>query len=1246
MAGTFNLPGGGTYEPSGKDAAVDPRRPPLPADRNRTVYTVICKTPGTSRAVPGQKYALKLLWDREGDAAHLAAQVRREVTAPRRAREQPGKPGETARRHVTDVLADGEVNLDRSDYDIAHAIVMEYVEVSLEEVLEGKPGRLPPETACRLVTTLADAVAACHADPSDPVVHRDLSLSNIRLQPCEVGDPGSCKIGDRYYVPMLIDFGSARVTVDTSGTRSVATELAATAPFMAPELFAPEGRRPTEAVDVYALGVILYRILTGGFPIEPANAQNTTQRLPIAITTDRLLHCADERLAARLDRVCYHCLRKAAGKRPRADQLAEALRDVDAGHDPRHAPDVTEVMREADEEEFQPELRKSRQDRRLREKELELRRRKHVGQRRISALLAVVVVVVVWGLWAVREARNAAQLDRARLLLDSGMTEVRAGDPGFGAILIGQSLKQAPPGAGEYHAAARRAAAAARAAVHPLQEIIPGSGLVRAAPVWLPHGPTRPSPDALVLLPDQQGQIRRLELNGRGVAVGRPTRVPAADPDEQRTRMLKSLTAAAISPDGKRFAVASSANLVTMFDTEKSDKPLWERPVPDPRGLAFTPDGNDLWVAGRGDQTTSLTCHDPATGTPRRSLKSDKLNAVAISGDGRWLAAGGPGEGRIQVWNLTGGPPATPAYTMTASGAVFCLAFRPTRTPEDHTMLVSGDAGNEVRFWDIEAKQEVGPPIPHHAQVRVVTFSPDGRWLLTGAEDNTARVWDADSRLPVGHRLWHAAEVRAGAFTHDRLVTVDFRGEARIWRFNPDGGDVVLRHPAPLRDATFNAGGDRVLTGCTDTPGAPGAARVWRSDGRPEKLLPQGAETLVVRFHPTRASVAATGDNRGSVNVWDLSSDQAPRRPANNPTGPIPLKNPGGLIRGIAFGGPDNGRYLAYVGQHNKDKPKDPTGPFVYDLDGKQESGKKKEPVALNHAADSFGWTVAFTPNQLGLVSDGGAAAEAWRFNAAESIWRPFRKGLSGQPERPRPAAKAEQSGNEPDVIGSVVSPVVRPDGVDVLVWDEQQHATIYGLKYDAPGPPVSRRLIPPGADGSSTPAHAAKITGAAFTPDGKTLVTAAADGQVILWDVTAQPKVAATIQHGSPVLAVAMHRDGNILATGTQDGLVRLWSVPGAKWLGHFRSHRGPVIRVAFDGAGQTVLSASHDRTVRLFHIPTADPAASVSSEGIIAQIEADTGVSVVVSQPGADAAFGPPRVLTRDEWVARRRSAGVATE
>jgi len=123
--------------------------------------------------------------------------------------------------------------------------------------------RLDAETVRILLAQLADALAYAH---ERGVVHRDIKAENVAFD-----DAGR---------PVLTDFGIA--TLATSDhSRSEMTKGAGTAHYMAPEqlMGSPEadGR-----VDLYALGVLGFRMLTGRFPYEGTGAQVSAQRL----TTD------------------------------------------------------------------------------------------------------------------------------------------------------------------------------------------------------------------------------------------------------------------------------------------------------------------------------------------------------------------------------------------------------------------------------------------------------------------------------------------------------------------------------------------------------------------------------------------------------------------------------------------------------------------------------------------------------------------------------------------------------------------------------------------------------------------------------------------------------------------------------------------------------------------------------------------------------------------------------------------------
>jgi WD40 repeat protein/tRNA A-37 threonylcarbamoyl transferase component Bud32 len=964
-------------------------------------------------------------------------------------------------------------------------LAMEWVEGgSLADRLDGRPW--PAAEAARLIEKLAYAIHTAH---SQGVVHRDLKPANILL----VGPIGP--MGPMGPIPKISDFGLARPLEGDEGLTKTGV-LLGTPGYMAPEQASGTNALVGPATDVFALGVMLYELLTGQPPFQGKSALEVLKAVTSAepVRPRRLRPGVPRDLEA----IVLKCLEKEPGRRyPLALELAEDLRRFldDKPVKARGTSAAGRLVRWA-------------------------RRNRGVAAALGVIALLLIGVAIASSLAALRFERLADEADRR------GEAERRQR---YRANMTAAAVALQVPNTG----AARRALAAApeeyrgwewlhfNGRLDNARAILRMPGVAHAA-TDRPGGSLR---EALAFSPDgKRIAAGSQELGTVGVwdtATGRPAGVL-----QGQGFYLRDM---AFDPDNRLLSSAGDGSLQS-WELSRDLRTVLCR-TPDTAGLLLSPDGR-LLMGLRGKE---VQLWDVTTGRKRADLPGAWLKEgcmAVFSGDGRHFAYSTE-DGAVHLWDVQAGAEAR--VLRGHSAHVRALAFSP-----DGKRLASGaqDPDNSVRLWSVPAGEEVAVLRGHQNEVSTVAFSPDGKRLASCSLDKTARLWDARAGTLVtvlkGHtgvvrhtafspdgkhlatasddetvRLWNGASgepvavlrghtglVWAAVFSPDGalLASSSADGTVRLWDLEQLGWNGVLRgHTKYVYDVAFSPDGTRVVSAAWD-----GTARLWdpntgREVGHFEHATgPLDRTVIVVTACFSRdGRQIATVTGSGAVTVWDVATREKVRT----------LRVPGGDWRGYpraAF--QPSGNYLAVGASDGAVRLWDGAG---------------DEPVAVLRGHEGVVLDVAFSPDGTQLASAG--------VDGTVRIW-------DVQTRSPLAVLGGHEAGL---VFGLTYSPDGRllasaSRDKTVRLWDTTTHEAL--------------AILP----------HGSAVYGVAFSPDGRRLAAGCADNSIRLWDVTSargaggkellEAEVAELRGHEDYVHAVAWSPDGTRLISASGDRTVRVW--------------------------------------------------------------------------------------------------------
>ncbi len=191
------------------------------------------------------------------------------------------------------------------DGDVPFMVLEKLEGENLDQLLE-REGYLPMSEVGRIADEILQALVVAHGAG---IVHRDLSPSNVFIHHRKDG-----KI-----ITKVLDFGLAKVA-DTSAPRTASRTTMGSLPYVAPEQLGDSGKAGPRA-DLYALGTIAFRLLTGQMPY--GDAQGTTlivlKREHEAPSIDE---ATGEKWPAALRNFLGKTMARAAGKRYASAEIA------------------------------------------------------------------------------------------------------------------------------------------------------------------------------------------------------------------------------------------------------------------------------------------------------------------------------------------------------------------------------------------------------------------------------------------------------------------------------------------------------------------------------------------------------------------------------------------------------------------------------------------------------------------------------------------------------------------------------------------------------------------------------------------------------------------------------------------------------------------------------------------------------------------------------------------------------------
>jgi WD40 repeat protein len=295
------------------------------------------------------------------------------------------------------------------------------------------------------------------------------------------------------------------------------------------------------------------------------------------------------------------------------------------------------------------------------------------------------------------------------------------------------------------------------------------------------------------------------------------------------------------------------------------------------KSMAFTPDGK--YIVSSGDDKV-VRIWDWRAGKTVRAIRGQidsgdegKIFAMALSPDGRSIATGGFVDGDVvRVFDFASG--SLKRLLKAHTDVTHTLSFSP-----DSKLLISGSSDLTAIIWDVASGRQLVTLKGHNGAIYGTGFTPDGARVVTASLDKTLRLWSVADGSLIRVLDGHSEQVFAVAVSpkSDLIASADITGEVRLWDGKTGRFIRVLGNiEGIVASVQFSPDGTSVLATC----GGSGRCAYKQTifdvlTGRVRTIFDR--HDNIVRasaFSPDGQLVATGGGNDRAIFVWNAATGE------------------------------------------------------------------------------------------------------------------------------------------------------------------------------------------------------------------------------------------------------------------------------------------------------------------------------------------------------------------------------------